>query len=104
MSQTSNPESLEGLVVPSEYFPIQRSASPTPLRNIPFFFFFCFIVHHLTYFYSLTVSLNRFPQKQENKPSHTITHGENSVLSLACSDRYLFTGSQGPHIQVNVIE
>ncbi|CAB4380193.1 unnamed protein product [Rhizophagus irregularis] len=77
MSQTSNPESLEGLAVPSEYFPIQRSASPTPL-----------------------LSLNRFPQKQENKPSHTITHGENSVLSLACSDRYIFTGSQGPHIQI----
>ncbi|RIA83883.1 hypothetical protein C1645_785306 [Glomus cerebriforme] len=78
MSQTSNPGSPESLSVPkNEYFPIQRNASPTPL-----------------------LSLNRLPQKQEDKPSHTITHGENSVLSLACSDKYLFSGSQGPHIQV----
>lgn len=61
MSQTSNPESLEGLAVPSEYFPIQRSASPTPLRNIPFFLFFCIYSSPLNiflFFYSQPKSLS----------------------------------------------
>ncbi|CAI2170153.1 187_t:CDS:10 [Funneliformis geosporum] len=77
LSQTFNSE------IPSrkEHFPeiIQQSASPTPLR-----------------------SLNCLTQKQDtllNKPSHTITLG-NSILSLACSNEYLFSGSQEPSIQV----
>ncbi|CAG8826473.1 26609_t:CDS:2, partial [Racocetra persica] len=59
---------------------IQRSKSPTPLR-----------------------SLNRIPQKletQHTKPSHTITLGDNSVLSLVCNYKYLFSGSQDPYIRV----
>ncbi|RIB28464.1 WD40-repeat-containing domain protein [Gigaspora rosea] len=59
---------------------IQRSQSPTPLR-----------------------SLNRIPQKleiQPTKPSHTLTLGDNSVLSLVCSYKYLFSGSQDPYIRV----
>ncbi len=60
----------------------------------------------LDFTYSLIGSLNRLPQTQDtllDKPSHTITLGENSILSLACSNKYLFSGSQGPNIQVNIM-
>ncbi|CAG8662244.1 15943_t:CDS:10, partial [Acaulospora morrowiae] len=59
---------------------IRRRASPTPLR-----------------------SLNRISFRNEtilSKPSHIITHGEDSILSLACSKHYLFSGSQNPNIKV----
>ncbi|RHZ75258.1 hypothetical protein Glove_216g180 [Diversispora epigaea] len=58
----------------------KRRGSPTPLR-----------------------SLNRISVKFDKPPplpSHTITLGENSVLSLACSFDHLFSGSQSPNIQV----
>ncbi|CAG8539548.1 14835_t:CDS:2, partial [Dentiscutata heterogama] len=64
----------------AKYEVIQRTNSPTPLR-----------------------SLNRIPQKieiQHTKPSHTITLGDNSALSLVCSYKYLFSGSQDPYIRV----
>ncbi|CAG8475440.1 4994_t:CDS:10 [Funneliformis caledonium] len=80
LSQTLNseiPSRKENLPETGEI--IQRSESPTPL-----------------------LSLNRLTQEQDtllNKPSHTITLG-NSILSLACSNEYLFSGSQEPSIQV----
>nr|CAG8483394.1 13512_t:CDS:10 [Entrophospora candida] len=61
---------------------ITRSPSPTPLR---------------------TSSLNRLLVTDNallNKPIHTIKLCENSILSLACSNKYLFSGSQGSCIQV----
>ena len=102
----------ESLSVPSrsECFSegIQRSASPTPLRKKKYSFFCKSTLWFTISTHFFTVSLNRISQNQDtllNKPSHTITHEGigNSVLSLACSDKYLFSGSQSPHIQVRII-
>ncbi|CAG8444891.1 387_t:CDS:10 [Diversispora eburnea] len=49
------------------------------------------------------ISLNRISIKFDKPPplpSHTVTLGENSVLSLACTCDCLFSGSQSPNIQV----
>ncbi|CAJ0825842.1 11803_t:CDS:10 [Entrophospora sp. SA101] len=59
---------------------ITRSPSPTPLRSLN----------------RLLVTDNALL----NKPIHTIKLCENSILSLACSNKYLFSGSQGSCIQV----
>ncbi|RUS15260.1 hypothetical protein BC937DRAFT_92682 [Endogone sp. FLAS-F59071] len=35
--------------------------------------------------------------------AHTLSQKENSILSLAASDRYLFSGSQDLHIYVGIV-
>ncbi|CAJ0903282.1 12686_t:CDS:2, partial [Entrophospora sp. SA101] len=56
-----------------------RSSSPTPLRSLD----------------RLLITNNIL-----NKPIHTIKLDDNSILSLACSNKYLFSGSQDFYIRV----
>src|SRR5690349_18611291 len=68
---------------------IQRSKRPTPLRKYLYlkhiYILFFFELKRFILLKSIFLgSLNRIPQKletQHTKPSHTITLGDNSVLS-----------------------